>query len=81
VHQNHGERSFHIFYQLVEGGEEDLLRWLGLERNCQRYSYLVQVGEVTYQHYSYLVQVGEVTYQHYSYLVQVGEVTYQHYRY
>uniref|UniRef100_A0A674ESU7 Myosin IH n=1 Tax=Salmo trutta TaxID=8032 RepID=A0A674ESU7_SALTR len=59
VHQNHGERSFHIFYQLVEGGEEDLLRWLGLERNCQRYSYLVQVGEV-----------GEVTYQHYSNLVQ-----------
>uniref|UniRef100_A0A8C7SNI0 Myosin IHb n=1 Tax=Oncorhynchus mykiss TaxID=8022 RepID=A0A8C7SNI0_ONCMY len=56
VHQNHGERSFHIFYQLVEGGEEDLLRWLGLERNCQCYSYLVQVGEVTYQHYSYLVQ-------------------------
>uniref|UniRef100_A0A8C7SNJ0 Myosin IHb n=1 Tax=Oncorhynchus mykiss TaxID=8022 RepID=A0A8C7SNJ0_ONCMY len=42
VHQNHGERSFHIFYQLVEGGEEDLLRWLGLERNCQCYSYLVQ---------------------------------------
>ncbi|KAK6315826.1 hypothetical protein J4Q44_G00133500 [Coregonus suidteri] len=45
VHQNHGERNFHIFYQLVEGGEEDMLRWLGLERNCQHYSYLVQVGE------------------------------------
>ncbi|XP_034048417.1 LOW QUALITY PROTEIN: unconventional myosin-Ih [Thalassophryne amazonica] len=44
VHQNHGERNFHIFYQLVEGGEEDLLRWLGLERNCQCYSYLVQGG-------------------------------------
>ncbi|KAG7272857.1 LOW QUALITY PROTEIN: hypothetical protein CRUP_029297 [Coryphaenoides rupestris] len=25
-----------------QGGDEELLRWLGLERNCQKYSYLVQ---------------------------------------
>uniref|UniRef100_A0A8C9VP96 Myosin IH n=1 Tax=Scleropages formosus TaxID=113540 RepID=A0A8C9VP96_SCLFO len=43
VYQNHGERNFHIFYQLVEGGEEETLRLLGLERNCQHYCYLVQV--------------------------------------
>uniref|UniRef100_A0A8C9T656 Unconventional myosin-Ic n=1 Tax=Scleropages formosus TaxID=113540 RepID=A0A8C9T656_SCLFO len=42
VHQNHGERNFHIFYQLIEGGEEDLLRRLGLERNTQQYQYLVK---------------------------------------
>ncbi|XP_041916381.1 unconventional myosin-Ih isoform X2 [Alosa sapidissima] len=42
VHQNHGERNFHIFYQLVEGGEDELLRWLGLERDCQKYSCLVR---------------------------------------
>uniref|UniRef100_A0A3Q2GJI7 Myosin Ic, paralog b n=1 Tax=Cyprinodon variegatus TaxID=28743 RepID=A0A3Q2GJI7_CYPVA len=42
VHQNHGERNFHIFYQMIEGGEEDLLRRLGLERNTQQYQYLVK---------------------------------------
>ncbi|XP_040194329.1 unconventional myosin-Ic isoform X3 [Rana temporaria] len=42
VHQNHGERNFHIFYQLLEGGEEDLLRRLGLDKNAQNYQYLIK---------------------------------------
>uniref|UniRef100_A0A8C1K9K3 Myosin IHa n=1 Tax=Cyprinus carpio TaxID=7962 RepID=A0A8C1K9K3_CYPCA len=47
VHQNHGERNFHIFYQLVEGGEEDLLRHLGLEKDTKRYSYLGECSNVS----------------------------------
>uniref|UniRef100_A0A8C1FR21 Unconventional myosin-Ic n=1 Tax=Cyprinus carpio carpio TaxID=630221 RepID=A0A8C1FR21_CYPCA len=43
AHQNHGERNFHIFYQLLEGGEEPLLKRLGLEKtNPQHYHYLVK---------------------------------------
>ncbi|XP_056158181.1 unconventional myosin-Ih [Lampris incognitus] len=42
VHQNHGERNFHIFYQLVEGAEEDLLHQFGLQRDCKHYNYLIQ---------------------------------------
>lgn len=43
VHQNHGERNFHVFYQLLEGGDDNLLRQLGLERDTRRYNYLLQV--------------------------------------
>ncbi|KAJ7309855.1 hypothetical protein JRQ81_007929 [Phrynocephalus forsythii] len=42
VYQNPGERNFHIFYQLLEGGEEALLQNLGLERSPAKYMYLVQ---------------------------------------
>ncbi|XP_060115033.1 unconventional myosin-Ic [Heteronotia binoei] len=42
VHQNHGERNFHIFYQLLEGGEEELLRRLGLEKSPHQYHFLVK---------------------------------------
>ncbi|XP_076130722.1 unconventional myosin-Ic isoform X1 [Alosa pseudoharengus] len=42
VHQNHGERNFHVFYQLLEGGEEDVLKRRGLDRNPQHYQYLVK---------------------------------------
>ncbi|XP_078084742.1 unconventional myosin-Ib isoform X2 [Mustelus asterias] len=40
VKQPRGERNFHVFYQLLSGGSEDLLKRLKLEREFNQYNYL-----------------------------------------
>lgn len=38
-----GERNFHIFYQLLQGGGDQLLENLELEQESSQYFYLNQV--------------------------------------
>uniref|UniRef100_A0A8C6XRI0 Unconventional myosin-Ia n=1 Tax=Naja naja TaxID=35670 RepID=A0A8C6XRI0_NAJNA len=40
VHHVKGERNFHIFYQLLSGGSDQLLKQLKLERKFSLYNYL-----------------------------------------
>lgn len=40
IHQNVGERNFHVFYQLLLGADDNTLNELGLTRNISNYKYL-----------------------------------------
>ena len=44
VKQQTGERNFHIFYQLLKGASEELLKSLHLSRSVQNFHFACQGG-------------------------------------
>nr|BAN20553.1 myosin i [Riptortus pedestris] len=60
VHQNNGERNFHIFYQLLKGGTDELLETLNITRNISDYSYLTNKDNRIMEGISDAEQMGEV---------------------
>lgn len=49
VHQSNGERNFHIFYQLLRGGEPELLQQLHLKNNLDNYYYITDGVSIIYK--------------------------------
>lgn len=46
IHQEVGERNFHVFYQLLAGAPEELLEKLDLKRDADNYYFLKQVKKI-----------------------------------
>ena len=44
VKQQTGERNFHVFYQLLKGGGDSLLKQLKLKKESKSYHYVSQGG-------------------------------------
>lgn len=42
VHQSEGERNFHIFYQLLRGGDKELLGHLNVSKYAKQFRYLTE---------------------------------------